>query len=451
MKGPVFFCDDDASIRTSLQQALELEDVPVRCFATGQGLLEALEPDWPGVVISDINMPVMDGLALMHRVHETDHEIPVILLTGHGDISMAVSAMRQGAYDFIEKPYEADLITDVVRRGTEKRALTLENRQLKNQLKMNAAPGPRLLGKTPPMLQLFSILEAIADAPADVLLHGDTGTGKDLVARWLHENSRRVDHNFVAINCGAVPENLIESELFGHEAGAFTGANKQRIGKFEYANGGTVFLDEIESMPLQLQVKLLRVLEERKIERLGSNKSVPIDIRVIAATKTDLQQLSTSGQFRSDLYYRLNIVKVDIPSLRERENDIPLLFQHFSLIAAARYQREIIPPPSSRMARLMQHPWPGNVRELRNLAERYVLLGEHAFEQMANPFEEEVQGRQTVIELVENYESQLINAALAQHQGSIKDALVSLGLPRKTLYDKMKKYGLDKDDYKDRP
>jgi len=200
-----------------------------------------------------------------------------------------------------------------------------------------------------------------------------------------------------------------------------------------------------------LQVKLLRVLEERKIERLGSNKSVPIDIRVIAATKTDLQQLSTSGQFRSDLYYRLNIVKVDIPSLRERENDIPLLFQHFSLIAAARYQREIIPPPSSRMARLMQHPWPGNVRELRNLAERYVLLGEHAFEQMANPFEEEVQGRQTLIELVENYESQLINAALAQHQGSIKDALVSLGLPRKTLYDKMKKYGLDKDDYKDRP
>ncbi len=448
MKGPVYFCDDDASIRKSLQQALELEDVQVRCFSTGQALLDNLDRDWAGVVISDINMPGMDGLTLMHRVHACDNEIPVILLTGHGDISMAVSAMRQGAYDFIEKPYDADLIADVIRRGTEKRTLTLENRALKNQLKMNAAPGPRILGKTPAMLRLFSLLEAVADAPADILLQGETGTGKDLVARWLHENSKRVEYNFVAINCGAVPENLIESELFGHESGAFTGATKQRIGKFEYANGGTVFLDEVESMPMHLQVKLLRVLEERKIERLGSNRSVALDVRIITATKTDLQALSEQGLFRSDLYYRLNIVKVDIPKLRERAQDIPLLFQHFALIAAARYQREIIPPPSHRMSLLMQQPWPGNVRELRNLAERYVLFGEHAFDQMADPFEGEIQGRQTLLELVEQYEQNLITSALSQHQGSIKEALISLGLPRKSLYDKMKKYGLDKEDYK---
>lgn len=448
MKGPVFFCDDDASIRTSLQQTLELEDINVRCFADGQALIDHLEENWPGVVISDINMPGMDGMTLMKRIHQFDHEIPVILLTGHGDISMAVSAMRAGAYDFIEKPYEAELMTDVVRRAYEKRDLTLENRQLKNQLKMNSAPGPRILGKTPIMLRLFSILETIADAPADVLLHGDTGTGKDLVARWLHENSSRLEHNYVAINCGAVPENLIESELFGHESGAFTGADKQRIGKFEYANGGTVFLDEIESMPQSLQVKLLRVLEERKIERLGSNKSIDLDIRIIAATKTDLLNLSNQSGFRSDLYFRLNIVKVDIPALKDREQDIPLLFQHFALIAAARYQREIIPLPTARMAALMQHPWPGNVRELRNLAERYVLLGEHAFDQMSAPFDEEVQNRQTLTELVEQYEVQLITSALSEHQGSIKDAMISLGLPRKTLYDKMKKYGLDKGDYK---
>lgn len=448
MKGPVFFCDDDSSIRTSMQQTLELEDINARCFATGQALLDNLEPNWTGVVISDINMPGMDGMTLMKQIHKFDYEIPVILLTGHGDISMAVDAMRQGAYDFIEKPYEAELLTDVVRRASEKRALTLENRQLKNQLKMNSAPGPRILGKTPSMLKLFSMLEAIADAPADVLLHGDTGTGKDLVARWLHENSSRLEHNFVAINCGAVPEHLIESELFGHEAGAFTGADKQRIGKFEYANGGTVFLDEIESMPLSLQVKLLRVLEERKIERLGSNKAIDLDIRVIAATKTELMSQSDQGEFRSDLYYRLNIVKVDIPALKDREQDIPLLFQHFALIAAARYQREIIPLPTSRMATLMQYPWPGNVRELRNLAERYVLLGEQAFEQMSDPYEEEVQGRQTLTELVEQYEIQLITSALSQHNGRIKDAMVSLGLPRKTLYDKMKKFGLDKGDYK---
>lgn len=448
MKGPVYFCDDDDSIRKSLQQALELEDVPVRCFSTGQDLLDSLENDWPGVVISDINMPKMDGITLMQQVHAFDNEIPVILLTGHGDISLAVSAMRKGAYDFIEKPYEAELITDVVRRGTEKRSLTLENRALKNQLKMNAAPGPRILGKTPTMLRLFNILEAVADAPADILLQGETGTGKDLVARWLHENSKRVEHNFVAINCGAVPENLIESELFGHESGAFTGASKKRIGKFEYANGGTVFLDEVESMPLHLQVKLLRVLEERKIERLGSNKPVGLDIRIIAAAKTDLQALSKQGLFRTDLYYRLNIVKVDIPALREREQDIPLLFQHFALIAAARYQREIIPLPTGRMSLLMQQRWPGNVRELRNLAERYVLFGENALDQLADPFEGEIQGRQTLLELVEQYESNLITSALSQHQGSIKEALISLGLPRKSLYDKMKKYGLDKGDYK---
>ncbi|AJQ92470.1 sigma-54-dependent transcriptional regulator [Gynuella sunshinyii] len=444
----VFFVDDDPAIRLSMQQMLELEDIDVQCFASGEVLFNLIDASFNGMVITDFNMPSPNGLEILERIQQIDVNIPVVLITGHGDISMAVEAMRNGAYDFIEKPYETEPLLEVIHRAAEKRLLTLENRDLKSQLKFNSRPGPRVLGHSKAMKQVFSVLDAIVDTSADVLLHGETGCGKDLIARWLHEASSRKDHNYVAINCGAVPENLIESELFGHEAGAFTGADKKRIGKFEHADGGTVFLDEIESMPLNLQVKLLRVLEERKVERLGSNKSINLDIRIITATKTNLKELSDRGEFRADLYYRLNIVKVDIPTLKDRIQDVPLLFQHFVLIAAARYDREIIHPPEARISALLQHDWPGNVRELRNLAERYVLMGESAFDQLADPFERELQSRNTLAEMMDQYEAHLIAAALRDHQGSIKDTLVALGLARKTLYEKMKKYGLDKNDYK---
>ncbi|WP_428244157.1 sigma-54-dependent transcriptional regulator [Gynuella sp.] len=444
----VFFVDDDPAIRLSMQQMLELEDIDVQCFAAGEVLFDHMDASFNGMVITDFNMPSPNGLEILERIQQIDVNIPVVLITGHGDISMAVEAMRNGAYDFIEKPYETEPLLEVIYRAAEKRLLTLENRDLKSQLKFNSRPGPRVLGHSKAMKQVFSVLDAIVDTSADVLLHGETGCGKDLIARWLHEASSRKGHNYVAINCGAVPENLIESELFGHEAGAFTGADKKRIGKFEHADGGTVFLDEIESMPLNLQVKLLRVLEERKVERLGSNKPINLDIRIITATKTNLKELSDQGNFRADLYYRLNIVKVDIPPLKDRIHDVPLLFQHFVLIAAARYDREIIHPPEARISALLKHDWPGNVRELRNLAERYVLMGESAFDQLADPFEQELQSRNTLAETMDQYEAHLITAALRDHQGSIKDTMVALGLARKTLYEKMKKYGLDKNDYK---
>lgn len=310
---PILLVDDEEHIRLAAGQALQLGGYEVTTVESAEQALDYINNGWPGILITDINLPGIDGLELMKRVVTQDPTLPVILITGHGDITMAVGAMRDGAYDFIEKPFSSELMLDVVRRAVEKRNLVMENRQLRQELEAQSAPGPRVIGNTPVVAQLRGLVHAIADTPADILILGETGTGKDLMARYIHEHSNRRDKNFVAINCGAVPENLIESELFGHEKGAFTDAKAQRIGKFEHADGGTLFLDEIESMPMTLQIKLLRVLEERAIERLGANELIPLDIRVIAATKVDLREASERGEFREDLYYRLNVVRVDIP------------------------------------------------------------------------------------------------------------------------------------------
>lgn len=445
----VIFVDDDPHIRKAIAQTLTLEDLSVACFEDARSGLENITQDYEGVVLCDYNMPGMDGLEMLDRIRATDDTIPVIILTGQGDISTAVTAMQQGAYDFIEKPFDHDELLELLRHALEKRHLALENRRLKAQLKHLARPGPRILGDSAGMQKVMATIDPVLDISANILLHGETGSGKDALARYIHENSPRSTHNFVAINCGAVPENLIESELFGHEAGAFTGADKRRIGKIEYAHKGTLFLDELESMPMALQVKLLRVLEEQRVERLGSNQVQNVDVRIIAATKADLKQLSDEGEFRADLYYRLNVVKLDIPPLRERKDDIPVLFHHFVLIAAARYDRESIPLDASQAARLMQHSWPGNVRELRNLAERYVLLGPVALDENDSSVTANVSGRQTLSELMDDFERSAVVSALNTCHGSIKDTMVQLGIARKTLYDKMKKYGLDKAQFRD--
>ena len=424
----VIFVDDDPHIRQALGH---------------------INADYDGVVLCDYNMPEMNGLEMLDRLRAIDNTIPVIILTGQGDISTAVTAMQQGAYDFIEKPFDHDELIELLRHALEKRHLALENRRLKAQLRHLARPGPRMLGDSPLMQKVMATVDPILDISANILLHGETGSGKDALARYIHENSGRSAHNFVAINCGAVPENLIESELFGHEAGAFTGAEKRRIGKIEHAHKGTLFLDEVESMPVPLQVKLLRVLEEQRVERLGSNQVQEVDVRIIAATKADLKKLSDDGEFRPDLYYRLNVVKLDIPPLRERKDDIPVLFHHFVLIAAARYDRESIPLDASQAARLMQHSWPGNVRELRNLAERYVLLGPAALDENDSSVTDNVSGRQTLSEMMDDFERSAVVSALNACHGSIKDTMVQLGIARKTLYDKMKKYGLDKSQFRD--
>ncbi len=299
------------------------------------------------------------------------------------------------------------------------------------------------------MEALRSTIARIADTGADVLITGETGTGKELVARSLHERSRRRTKNFVAVNCGAVSESLIESELFGHEAGAFTDAREVRIGKFEYANGGTLLLDEIESMPLHVQVHLLRILQERNVERLGSNKTIALDLRIVAAAKADLKELVSGGRFREDLYYRLNVVRLHLPPLRERREDIPVLFHHFVLVASHRYQQEVPLPDGAQLHTLMAYAWPGNVRELRNVAERYVLLGAQNNWSIEHLMSGTVRAEpKTLVQQVDMFERYLIEQALASCNGSIKEVMKSLSIPRKTLTDKMSKYDIDKSDYK---
>ncbi len=445
----VIFIDDEKHIRLANTQTLELADLNVTCLDCAEKALPYLTMNWPGVVICDIRLPNMDGLTFLTKAQKSDPDLPVILITGHGDISTAVQAMRDGAYDFIEKPYSAERLVKTVERALEKRALTLENRSLRRELEAHSTPGPRIIGKTESMVRLRATIAQIANTAADILILGETGTGKELVARSLHEQSNRRTKNFVAVNCGAVSESIIESELFGHEAGAFTDAKERRIGKFEHANGGTILLDEIESMPLRVQVHLLRVLQERSLERMGSNKLIPLNVRVVAASKVDLLNSAEEGTFREDLYYRLNVVYLEIPPLRERREDIPLLFHHFLLVAGHRYQQEVPLPDQSKMNSLMSYSWPGNVRELRNLAERYVLLGGQCGWSLDHLLSgEQKQQKHSLPHQVEDFERSLIEQALVASNGSIKDVMDTLAIPRKTLSDKMRKYGLDKSDYK---
>ncbi|MEZ7204383.1 sigma-54-dependent transcriptional regulator [Pseudoalteromonas sp. DY56-GL79] len=434
--------DDEQSIRDALKQLFEIEGYSVQCFSSATPALKKLSRQFSGVVLCDINMPEVNGIQFLEQVMQFDSELPVVFLTGFADVEVAVKAIQKGAYDFFEKPVSEPLL-DCIERALDKRRLVMENRELKAQVKKKSAPGVRILGETKQMQQMLHLLDAVIDTPADVLIEGETGTGKELVARYLHDHSERSNHNFVAINCGAIPEELIESELFGAKSGAFTGAKESREGKFSFAQGGTVFLDEIEAMSAALQVKLLRVLEERSVTPVGSNTAIALDIRVVAATKVDLQTLVAQGKFRSDLFYRLNLVKVMIPSLRSRKADIPLLYKHFSSIAATRFHKPMQPISPELEAQLLAQDWPGNVRELRNHAERHILLGGAmtASNNIQNNLSDETL---SLAEKVSYYEQSLIEEALAQSQGSIKDAMNLLKVPRKTLYDKMSKYGLNR-------
>ncbi|WP_055128601.1 sigma-54-dependent transcriptional regulator [Pseudomonas mediterranea] len=441
----VVLIDDDPHLRQALSQTLDLAGLNILSLAEAQGLAGQLPRDWPGVVVSDIRMPGIDGLELLNQLHAQDPELPVLLITGHGDVPLAVQAMRAGAYDFLEKPFASDHLLDSVRRALALRRLVLDNRSLRLALSDRHELSARLVGQSTPMLRLREQIGALAATRADVLILGETGAGKEVVARALHDLSGRRNGPFVAINAGALAESVVESELFGHEPGAFTGAQKRRIGKFEFANGGTLFLDEIESMSLDVQVKLLRLLQERVVERLGGNQQIPLDIRVIAATKEDLRQSADQGRFRADLYYRLNVAPLRIPPLRERGEDALMLFQHFADEASARHG---LPPhelqPAQR-ALLLRHSWPGNVRELQNAAERFALGLELALDNSApdgtpgTPVEIVSGG---LSEQVENFERTLIAAELARPHSSVRSLAEALGIPRKTLHDKLRKHGL---------
>ncbi|TBV03853.1 sigma-54-dependent transcriptional regulator [Stutzerimonas kirkiae] len=434
----VLIVEDDAHVLLGCQQALALEDIPSIGVGSAEEALQRIGEDFAGIVISDIRLPGMDGLELLARLKQRDPCLPVVLITGHGDISMAVGAMRDGAYDFIEKPFSPERLVDVARRALEQRCLAREVSSLRRQLAGRQALEQRLIGRSPAMQQLRALIENVADTDANVLIEGETGTGKELVARCLHDFGRRRDRQFVALNCGGLPESLFESEVFGHEAHAFTGAGKRRIGKIEHAHGGSLFLDEIESMPIALQIKLLRVLQEHSLERLGSNQSIAVDCRVIAATKADLDELGKAGQFRSDLYYRLNVVTLELPPLRERREDISLLFEHFLQLSALRFDRSPRELDRQTIAMLMAHDWPGNVRELRNVAERFA-LGLPVFK---NCDQSPDGNGPSFAEAVEAFERSLLADALERHAGNLSQAAQSLGMAKTTLFDKARKYGL---------
>ncbi|QAU33440.1 sigma-54 dependent transcriptional regulator [Janthinobacterium sp. 17J80-10] len=435
----VLIIEDDPDVALGCEQVLQLEGIAAECVGSAEQARRRLGPDFRGIVISDIRLPKMDGMQFLREILGIDPELPVVLITGHGDISMAVQAMKDGAHDFIQKPFAPEYLVEVVRRALEKRSLVLEVRDLRRQLEQRDLLEGRLIGRSLSMQKVRSMVAGLANSAADVLIHGETGTGKELVARCLHDASARRHGNFVAINCGGLPETLFESEIFGHEAGAYTGAAKKRIGKIEYANGGTLFLDEIESMPLAMQVKLLRVLQERTLERLGSNTLIPIDCRVIAATKNDLVELAAKGGFRSDLYYRLSVATLDLPPLRERREDIPLLFEHFVLQSAASHQRPVPEMTSGRIRQLVGYGWPGNIRELRNVADRCVLGIESGSPPFGQPHAE---GLTPLAETVEAFERALIADALRRH-GSLARTAEALAVAKTTLHDKIKKYGLD--------
>ncbi|WEX74398.1 sigma-54 dependent transcriptional regulator [Sinorhizobium numidicum] len=439
----VFLIDDDRDLRKAMQQTLELAGFTVSPFASATEALAALRPDFAGIVVSDIRMPGLDGLAFFRKVAALDPDLPVILVTGHGDIPMAVQAIQDGVYDFIAKPFAADRLVQSARRAEEKRRLVMENRALRRAAE-SASESLPLIGQTAVMERLRQTLRHIADTDVDVLVAGETGSGKEVVATLLHQWSRRRDGNFVALNCGALPETVIESELFGHEPGAFTGATKKRIGRIEHASGGTLFLDEIEAMPPATQVKMLRVLEAREITPLGTNAVRPVDIRVVAAAKVDLGDPAERGDFREDLYYRLNVVTLSIPPLRERRGDIPLLFSHFLARASERFGREVPTISATVRDHLMSHPWPGNVRELSHFAERVALGVEGDPGKPASP---PAATGGTLPERLERYEAAILKETLTAHRGDVKETLEALGIPRKTFYDKLQRHGINRAEY----
>ena len=437
----VLFVDDEEHLRLAAQQSLELEGIAVRCFDSGDAALALIDRSFAGVLVTDIRMSGIDGLQVMAEALARDPDLPVILVTGHGDVALAVSSLRDGAYDFIEKPFAPARLIDSVRRALDKRALTLENRALRQAQPGGDGLAGRLIGRSAVMVRLRDQVRAVAATDADALILGQTGTGKEVIARALHDLSARANGPFIQINCAALPQDLVESELFGHEAGAFPGATRARYGKFEHGRGGTVFLDEIDSLAPALQAKLLNAIQNRQITRLGSNEPIALNVRFLAASKSELEGEAEAGRFRSDLYYRLNVVTLRLPGLEDRREDIPQLFAHFAAEAAERIGRPAPEIPGRVLQDLAAAPWPGHVREVRNSAERYVLGLD--FEVRTEDLDASLSDRMAA------YEKSIIAASIAAHGGSLKATYEALGISRKALYEKMQRHGLSRADFRE--
>ncbi len=455
--------DDEPLVRHSLSEMLTLSGYSVSSASNGKEALGMLKSYTADIIISDIKMPEMDGLQLLRQVKNIHPNTQFIIITGYGSIDSAVEAMKEGAYDYITKPIIDNEIKIIIERLAKQKQLLEENIKLKDQLSVSQKERfHNIVGKSQSMQRIYALIEAIAETRATVLIHGESGTGKQVIAHAIHKyNEKERGKPFVEVSCGALTETLLESELFGHVKGAFTGAIKDKIGRFELANGGSIFLDEIDAFSPTLQVKLLRVLQEGELERVGDTKTLKVDVRVIAATNQNLQGLIAQGKFRTDLYYRLNIISIEVPPLRERKEDIPLLVNDFINKHSKHISKKIENLSEEALSALMNYNWPGNVRELENVIERAIILCKgpiitvQDFPDFLNIAAEKgklsAEDPLRLKEALKSPEKDLIVKALDSVAWNRNDAAKALGINRTTLYKKMQKYGLLKNNKKNVP
>ena len=446
----LLLADDDASFRRVQEYQLSQAGYEVDAVADGIAALDAFRERPHDLVVTDVRMPGLDGLQFLGRLRAIDADVPVVVVTAHGTIETAVEAMRQGAFDFLTKPFPGDQLRLTLERAHEMSRLVRENRELRRAVDGRFAVG-NLIGSAPGMVRLFETLELAAPSTSTVLITGETGTGKELVARAVHHNSPRRNAPFVTVNCGALPESLIEAELFGYRRGAFTGADADRAGKFEAADGGTIFLDEVGELSAALQPKILRVLQSGEVDRLGDHRPTKVDVRIVAATHRDLERMVRERSFREDLYYRLAVVPLHVPPLRERRHDIPLLADHFLRRMEQRVGRSGLRLPPEAFARFDAYAWPGNVRELENVVERMVVLGRGpvlGLEALPTTIRSPDSAASSKFRLpadgvrLEDVERDLIGQALERTEGNRTRAAQLLGLTRNTLLYRMQKHGL---------
>jgi len=468
MKGVLLIVDDEPDILLVMTANLRREGYEVDTAADGVEALKKMEARDYDAIIVDHQMPKFTGMDFLERLRSGQvkgngqPDIPVILVTAYGTIEMAVKAMKDGAYSFLTKPVQFEDLSLQVKNAVEHRRLSREVESLRHEVEERYQFG-NILGRTPQMQDIFQIIRTVAETDATVLINGESGTGKELIARAIHYNSRRKDRPFVVVSCSALPETLLESELFGHEKGAFTGAIRQRIGRFEMADGGTVFLDEIGEMTMPVQLKLLRVLQEREVERVGGNQTIKVDVRLIAATHKDLQRAMSERQFREDLFYRLNVVPLKLPPLRERIDDVPLLAGHFLKKYCEKNQKQIRSIAPQAFDAMMHYSYPGNVRELENIIERAVIMEKSdALQRMdlevagtdGKPGQDfRISGhlqqfRTMKTEVVERFEKEYLTRVLSMYQGNMSKASRHAGMNIKNFHEKMARYGLKKEEFK---
>jgi two-component system response regulator HydG len=441
----VLVIDDDPNLADSIQEGLERKGYECSVANSSSDAVRLMERDEPNVILTDLKLDEMDGMAILRKAKRELPDTEVLVITGHGDVQTAVEAMRAGAANFLEKPIKLDELRTMVERASQRFRLNHDNRLLKQQLEEKFG-FEGLIGNSPKLLDVINKLKNIAPTSASVLVQGETGTGKDLIAKAIHNNSPRKHKHFVAMNCTAINENLLDDELFGHEAGAFTGADKLRKGRFEYANGGTLFLDEVGDMPLSLQAKLLRVLENQEITRIGSNEPIKVNVRLVSATHRDLEAAITEGKFRQDLYHRLKVVAIKLPPLRERREDLPLLTAHFLKEANQRHGKKVTSVAEPLRKAMVQYPWPGNLRELRNVIDSMVIQDCDGVLNLDDLQDEDNLKRFIAVEPRANSGSGLVGRPLSEierfyiektlelTEGNREEAARLLGIGERTLY-----------------